>query len=601
MKKIVLFSLVIIISYFLFGFNSSDPAIPFQNIMQFRNEPVPDVMGHVNILQTDGTSIIINVNETDSFPVFSGFPKNVSGSTFEGGIAFNMDSDPEFEIVYNIGFTVQAWNFDGTNVPGWPQTVSSYPLEGAPAFGDIDGDGQGEIVVSNHGATSGGNIYAFHKNGTNVTGFPINHGYSSRTPVLADLDNNGNLEIIVNKRLTSAGEVWIYKGDGTVYPGWPKSINHVPASSSAVGDITGDGFPEIISESYSSLYAWDRNGNALSGFPFTMPNADVNSYSSPVLADVNGDNIREIVFGTHKLGAGGYVYLLKNDATIMSGLPKPTPYWIYSPPSVGFINADNVLDIAIGDGGGTISFTPTFSLYAWDKNGTALTGFPVGGLWSIDNQVSLGDVDNDNQTELIIDDNTTTSGQGKYLGFNHDGTPMTGNWPIITAGTTFFSTPVLWDLNRDGMLDIGGTGSISSTINVYLWNTGVPFNTPKITIPMWQYNSRHNGVYGDNQLVGITPVSNEIPDRFSLSQNYPNPFNPSTKIRFEIPDDETTNNIQIKVYDILGKETAVLFEQKLQPGTYEVDWNASDYPSGVYFYTLIYNSIKETKKMLLIK
>ena len=96
-----------------------------------------------------------------------------------------------------------------------------------------------------------------------------------------------------------------------------KSINHVPASSSAVGDITGDGVPEIVAESYSSLFAWKNNGDTISGFPFTMPNGDVNSYSSPVLADVDNDNIREIVFGTHVLGGGGYVYILKNNATIL--------------------------------------------------------------------------------------------------------------------------------------------------------------------------------------------------------------------------------------------------------------------------------------------
>ena len=159
----------------------------------------------------------INYSETDSFPIFPGFPMTFSGNTNEGGILCNMDNDDDLEIVYNIGFTVQAWNYDGTSVSGWPQTVSSYALEGAPAFGDIDGDGQGEIVVTNHGLTSGGFIYAFRKNGTPVPGFPVNHGYSSRTPVLSNIDNAGGLEIIVNKRLSGSGEVWVYSGSGVVY------------------------------------------------------------------------------------------------------------------------------------------------------------------------------------------------------------------------------------------------------------------------------------------------------------------------------------------------------------------------------------------------
>ena len=228
------------------------------------------------------------------------------------------------EIVFNTTYTIHAINLNGSNVTGWPKTVSpgAIALDGAPSFGDIDGDGQGEIVATSRGATSGGYVYAFEKNGNAVTGFPINHGYSSRTPVLADLDNNNSLEIIINKRLYPVGEVWVYSGNGTVYPGWPKAIGHVPASSAAVGDITGDGQPEIIAESYNALYAWNKNGDSLAGFPFFMPNGDVNSYSSPVLADVDSDNIREIIFGTHILGGGGYVYIVKNNGTILSGWPK---------------------------------------------------------------------------------------------------------------------------------------------------------------------------------------------------------------------------------------------------------------------------------------
>ncbi|MBE2226947.1 MAG: VCBS repeat-containing protein [Ignavibacteria bacterium] len=194
------------------------------------HQPVlPDVMGNVNVMETDGKKTYNRVYNVDSFPMFSGFPKTLSGTTFEGGILCNMDSDNDLEIVFNIGFTVQAWNYDGTTVSGWPQTVASYALEGAPAFGDIDGDGIEEIVVTNHGLTSGGFIYAFRRNGTPVPGFPINHGYSSRTPVLANMDNAGGLEIIVNKRLSGSGEVWIYRGNATTFPGWPKTLNHVPA------------------------------------------------------------------------------------------------------------------------------------------------------------------------------------------------------------------------------------------------------------------------------------------------------------------------------------------------------------------------------------
>ena len=599
MKKFkVLPSTFIIASFCLLG------SLYSQFINPVYNKPIiPDVMGNVNILKSDGKYSHNTVYNVDSFPMFSGFPKTLTGTTFEGGILCNMDSDNDLEIVFNIGFTVQAWNYDGTTVSGWPQTVASFALEGSPAFGDIDGDGIEEIVVTNHGLTSGGFIYAYRKNGTPVPGFPINHGYSSRTPVLANMDNSGGLEIIVNKRLSGSGEVWIYRGNATTFPGWPKTLNHVPASSAAVGDITGDAFPEVVMESYSGLFAWGPDGNPLPGFPYLMPNSDVNSYSSPVLADVDNDNIREIIFGTHVLGGGGYVYILKNNGTVLSGWPKPTSWWIYGPPAVGFIDGDNLIDIAVGDQ--VISGSPVDQLYAWNKNGDPLAGFPIPQLNAINNQITIADIDNDNSMELICDDNTQTGGRGKYLAFNHDGTPVAG-WDVNTSGATFFTTPMLGDVNRDGILDIAGAGCVTSpaTANIYLWNTGATFNANKITIPMWQYNSRHNGVYGDNPLVGIEPVSNIMPKDFELKQNYPNPFNPVTKIRFSIPGAGSGSRsvfIKLKVFDISGKTVAQLINNELAPGEYETEFNASQLSSGIYFYELSAGGMKLTNKMVLVK
>lgn len=605
-KHFVLSALVLL--FLSFGFINNSPNSYYNNPSSYYNSSVflnnpsliPDVMGYVNVIENDGIYTHNEIFNIDSFPNFSGFPKSLTGTTFEGGILCNMDNDQDLELVYNIGFTVQAWNYDGSNVPGWPQTVASYALEGAPSFGDIDGDGQEEIVVSNHGLTSGGFIYAFRKNGTTVPGFPINHGYSARTPVLANVDNTGGLEIIVNLRQSGAGQVWIYKGDASVLSGWPKTINHVPASSAAVGDITGDAFPEIVMESYSSLYAWDKDGNLLAGFPYTMPNGDVNSYSSPVLADVDSDNIREIVFGTHSTSGGnGYVYLMKNNGTVMSGWPKTTGQWVYGPAAVGYIDGDNVIDIAVGDQ--VASGSPLDFIYAWNKNGTALAGFPVGPLWAINDQVIIGDIDNDNSMELICDDNTTSLNRGKYLAFNHDGTPAAG-WPIETDGTTFFSTPVVGDINRDGILDIAGSGRISSTNTTafYLWNTGTTYNPLKIVNPMWQYNSRHNGVYGDNPLVGIQPVSGLVPGEFNLYQNYPNPFNPATKIRFDIPSGNYSN-VTLTIYNALGEKVSVLIDEQLNSGSYEVSWNGASFSSGVYFYRVTAGEFTMVKKMMLIK
>jgi hypothetical protein len=111
--------------------------------------------------------------------------------------------------------------------------------------------------------------------------------------------------------------------------------------------------------------------------------------------------------------------------------------------------------------------------------------------------------------------------------------------------------------------------------------------------------------------IGIQRISSEIPKSYSLSQNYPNPFNPVTKIRFSIPlwrgvDAAGSRGVLLKVYDILGREIAMLVNEQLKPGTYEVSWPAptgdvSNYPSGVYFYKLITNEYTISKKMVLLK
>ena len=118
-------------------------------------------------------------------------------------------------------------------------------------------------------------------------------------------------------------------------------------------------------------------------------------------------------------------------------------------------------------------------------------------------------------------------------------------------------------------------------------------------------------LYGDTSFpVGLMQIHSEIPKTFELSQNYPNPFNPVTRIKFSIPHLEVAfmRQVQLMVYDALGKEVAVLVNQQLQPGTYEADWDASAYPSGVYYYKLEISpstssgrGFTETKKMVLIK
>jgi PKD repeat protein len=98
---------------------------------------------------------------------------------------------------------------------------------------------------------------------------------------------------------------------------------------------------------------------------------------------------------------------------------------------------------------------------------------------------------------------------------------------------------------------------------------------------------------------GITNTG-EIPGKFLLYQNYPNPFNPLTKISFDIPV-ETHSNASLRVFDILGREVAILINEQLKPGSYEVEFDGSNLASGTYFYKMVSDNFTEVKKMMLLK
>jgi len=94
--------------------------------------------------------------------------------------------------------------------------------------------------------------------------------------------------------------------------------------------------------------------------------------------------------------------------------------------------------------------------------------------------------------------------------------------------------------------------------------------------------------------------NSEIPQEYRLYQNYPNPFNPTTKIKFQISGTSAAQTF-LSVYDLLGREVATLVNEQLQPGTYEVDFDGSNYPSGIYFYKIISGEYSAVKKMIMLK
>ena len=158
---------------------------------------------------------------------------------------------------------------------------------------------------------------------------------------------------------------------------------------------------------------------------------------------------------------------------------------------------------------------------------------------------------------------------------------------------------------RNSVYHTGGFGYTYHTAN----NIGITYQLE------WEYppskrdtfnliGVQLNGILlGDSTFSDYPDPDTGIPEKFLLSQNYPNPFNPSTKIKYSIPKVGTRDrvSVQLKVFDILGNEIAILVNEEKPVGEYDVEFNGSNLPSGIYFYQLRAGEYTETKKMVLIR
>ena len=190
--------------------------------------------------------------------------------------------------------------------------------------------------------------------------------------------------------------------------------------------------------------------------------------------------------------------------------------------------------------------------------------------------------------------------------------PITGYIWIVYYDNRNYSSGIRYDVYVARSTDGGETfqnvkvsNASSSTLTGYWLGDyiGISAYNNKVR-PIWSTtlgngNSNLWTAIIDTFTIGIRQISSEIPDKFFMSQNYPNPFNPKTNIKYQIKD---KNFVTLKIYDILGKEVETLVSEKQLPGTYEVSWDGTNYPSGVYVYQLsVDNIMLENKKMLLVK
>lgn len=152
----------------------------------------------------------------------------------------------------------------------------------------------------------------------------------------------------------------------------------------------------------------------------------------------------------------------------------------------------------------------------------------------------------------------------------------------VSTQTEQYSMPSLSPGNYE--IYVNRVGYTSASINVVIGSVNI--DTLNFTLDTMSFP------------IGIKNINTEVPKEFNLEQNYPNPFNPVTKIKFSI---SNHSNVKLAVYDILGKEVAILVEKNLNAGKYEVLFDAVNLPSGIYFYRLNADGHSESKKMIMIK
>jgi len=340
---------------------------------------------------------------------------------------------------------------------------------------DLDSDGKQEIVIQGNNAfskkmsvidNSGNLLYSW-----DLPNSSMNTNLHSN-PAVGHFDdlNSEKLQIVSimagpgfgynpdTKHYTNQRAMYIFNKDGSILSGWPIYLPQgTLGSSPVVGDINHDGKDEIVAgliystgsndvfpdTNLGGLYAFDRNGNILPGWPVEK---GWNFWSTPALGDVDGDGYLEI--SASRLGS--VTYLFRYDGSIVSGWPQYTSWNDYHGSIMGDVNNDNKIDILTTAGNGFHPSLGSGGVYAWNSSGTKINGFPK--ATEVDAQASavISDLDGDGKAELIASSD--------------------------------------WD--NDFII-----GMYKNRGSIYVWNTNQPYNEENMPWPMFMHDAQRTGCY----------------------------------------------------------------------------------------------------------
>jgi len=425
----------------------------------------------------------------------------------------------------------------------------------------------------------------------------ILNGYSfNGTIFIAKLDSSGNvlwknrflggsMDVLKPLAIDPFGNILItfYIGSGA----FTKDIAAVKLGSNGVllwskyfnGPISRDDEPRsIITDENGNVYITGFMGVGISSTGVTIEHYCTLKYSANGLLEWMREYPDSNIYGSraYAIAVDNFddVYV-SGGAGVLKYNSDGTRYWIKpaanSVYSLLAINSKNEL-IASGSSGPSYHYATA----KFDPNGNInwfLITHPAGSVQDYNMSMKLDRLDN-----------VYLTGRS-YFGNNSDAVTIKINdFGLLSWMQTYDGV----ENSHDGSNDI----AIDSSYNVYICGGESFGQIPRSDFLTIKYS----------QTIGLIGFFEEVPTRYILSQNYPNPFNPVTKIKFSIPSVGKGRDRSImKIYNSLGHEVQVLVNQSLQPGIYEVDWDASNFPSGVYFYELTSGDFIQTKKMVLIK
>ncbi len=304
----------------------------------------------------DGTEVV----DGDHNPATNGVLFRVSGTSsfcYSSPAAGNLDADPEPEVVFGLNIAtnnagpIYAVNGDGTLVPGWPvatgDAANPSSITASPAIADLDGDGVNEVIVASE--RGGGRVHVFRANGTNFPGWPksvpaLTAQVRTGSPVIADIDDDGYLDVVFP---SSNGRLWAWNRSGAALPGFPVVFytagGEATQSTPTVGDLDADGRMEIlIGDESGRLHAFNHDGGSVAGFPIQL-NGEVRG--SPVIWDIDNDGLIEVAVAGWD--ASVYIWDLPFawDPTRI-----PWPFFRHDAANTGYVGSD-VLPVGIPDQG----------------------------------------------------------------------------------------------------------------------------------------------------------------------------------------------------------------------------------------------------------